>query len=346
MKKNLGVILKTILPLGVGVYLLWYFFTSMSESSVAQFKLALREANYFWIFLSLIFGLLPLLSRAARWKYVLEPIGHPTPFWNRYHSLMIGYLMNLTIPRAGEATRAAMLYRSDKVPFSKSFGTIVVERAIDMLMLGGVTMFTIFVGGADFLKIWEQMKEKFGVSNEPVEGGLPWKYLILGLIILAFLLFALKAYRDLAFRAKIREFIAGLMNGVFAIFKSKSPFAYIGHTLAIWSCYIIMFILPFYSLESTSDIPFRGLMIAFFAGSLGVTFTNGGIGTYPLLVGMVISFYLIPSNAENAEGIGNALGMIIWVSQTLMMVILGFISLLLLPKKYSKNDESTTSTSQ
>ncbi|MFT7453075.1 MAG: hypothetical protein ACI9VN_003812, partial [Patescibacteria group bacterium] len=102
----------------------------------------------------------------------------------------------------------------------------------------------------------------------------------------------------------------------------------------------------FYSLESTSDIPFRGLMIAFFAGSLGVTFTNGGIGTYPLLVGMVISFYLIPSNAENAEGIGNALGMVIWVSQTLMMVILGFISLLLLPKKYSKNDESTTSTSQ
>ena len=101
MKSIIGKILKTTIPLAIGVYLLWYFFTNMSDASIVQFKIAFSEANYFWIILSLALGWVAMVSRAIRWNYVLEPIGHKTPLWHRYHAISIGYLLNLTIPRSG-----------------------------------------------------------------------------------------------------------------------------------------------------------------------------------------------------------------------------------------------------
>jgi hypothetical protein len=97
-----------------------------------------------------------------------------------------------------------------------------------------------------------------------------------------------------------------------------------------------MFALPFQSLVQTANIPFTGILLGFIAGSLGITFTNGGIGTYPLLVGLVVAFYIGKDYPNDAQAIGNALGMLIWVGQTLLMIILGLISLILLPKNYSK----------
>ena len=101
MTLSLKNIFKTVVPLGLGVYLVWYFFASMSPESKQFFYEAIRRANYGWIFLSLMLSFLAFALRAYRWKYVLEPLGYQTKFWNRYHALMIGYLMNLTIPRAG-----------------------------------------------------------------------------------------------------------------------------------------------------------------------------------------------------------------------------------------------------
>src|SRR5699024_7124863 len=114
-------------PLGIGIYLLWWFYSAMDAATKDVFFKAIKEANYFWIVLSMALGFLSHLLRAYRWKYMLEPIGYHPKFWHRYHALMIGYLMNLLVPRAGEATRGALLYQTDKVPFSKSFGTIITE---------------------------------------------------------------------------------------------------------------------------------------------------------------------------------------------------------------------------
>ena len=100
-KKTILTLVKTVLPLLLGVYLIWVFFTGMSEEAKLLFYKAIREANYFWIILSMILGFIAFLSRAYRWKYVLEPIGFNTKFWNRYHAVMIGYLINLTINLKG-----------------------------------------------------------------------------------------------------------------------------------------------------------------------------------------------------------------------------------------------------
>jgi uncharacterized membrane protein YbhN (UPF0104 family) len=338
MKKYILLILKTVLPLALGVYLIGYFFKSMSEESIQQFYKAIKEANYFWIFVSLVFGWIAIVSRAQRWKYVLEPLGYPTPLKHRYHAISIGYLINLTIPRAGEASRSAMLYRSDKVPFAKSFGTIVAERAVDFIMLLSIALFTAYIGGNDFDEIWNQMIQKFG-GKSTSESGFSFQYVLFGGITFIGIVVSYFYFTNVKFKEKLNDFVKGLIGGLTSIFKSKNPGGYILHTLIIWSCYLLMFSIPFLALDATSEFPIKGLFIGFIAGSIGITFTNGGIGVYPLLVGLVISFYIKSDEPTDAEGIGNALGMLMWVSQTIMMIILGLLSLLLLPKNYSKSND-------
>lgn len=329
MKSLLSKFLKTILPLGIGIYLLWYFFRQMDDSQLQQFYKVIYSADYWWILLSLGLSIIAFVIRAERWKLALEPLGYQTKLKNRYHSLMIGYIMNLTIPRAGEASRSAMLYRSEKVPFSKSFGTIISERVVDLCFLGGITLFTYFLNTQNFSRLFEDIQKTFGTSEK--SNFQLYIYLFLALIAAAFILLFLFVP---AFKSGIYNFIKGLFSGVFSIFKMKRAGLYLFYSSLIWLLYVIYFAICFYSIEATSHFPLSGIMLAFIAGSLGITFTNGGIGAFPLLVGIVIS--IAGSEIENAKAVGNALGMIIWGSQTLLIIILGVISLLLLPKSYGK----------
>lgn len=332
-------LLKTVLPLMIGIYLIWYFFDGMSERSLEVFYNSLREANYFWIFLALVLSFITFCIRAYRWKYVLEPMGYHTKFWNRYHAMMIGYLVNLTIPRAGEASRAAMLFRSDGVPFSKSFGTIIGERAVDLIMLATVASITALLGYDKFIAIFDQIQTQFAPTAVE-EGGFPWKTVIHFVLAFIFISLILLMTFKAKWRTKLIQFVKDVIAGVLSIFKSKNPGAYIFQTILIWVLYIAYFAIPFLSLAETKDFPLDGILLAFIAGSLGITFTNGGIGTFPLLVGLVIVSYL-GSDVPDAQAIGNALGMIIWVSQTLLLIIMGLISLILLPKNYTKENVKT-----
>ena len=123
---------------------------------------------------------------------------------------------------------------------------------------------------------------------------------------------------------------------------SQFPFSYLLHTAIIWICYLAMFALPFQALDATSQLSSDAILLGFIAGSLGITFTNGGIGTYPLLVGLVVAFYIGDSHPEG-QAVGNALGMLIWTSQTILMILLGLLSLVLLPRNYSKEAENEPS---
>lgn len=346
-KKTILILIKTVLPILVGGYLFWVFFSQMSDEHMASFKYALSEANYFWIFLSLAISWVALISRAIRWGYVLEPLGYDTPVKNRYHAMMIGYLVNFTIPRAGEASRSAMLYRSDGVPFAKSFGTIIAERAIDLLMLGSVFLLAMVVGYDDLMQIFNQITaSNVGAEGQPVEG-FQWKYLIYGIIGVGFIAGIVLMIFNEKFRTKLMDFIKGVLNGVLSVFKTKKPFSFIFHTVLIWVSYIAMFAVPFYSLPETTDFPLSGYLIGFIAGAVGISLTNGGFGVYPLLVGMVIAFYLKDDySATEAEGIGKALGMLLWMSQTVFMILLGLLSLVLLPKNYTKENVKTQGSQQ
>jgi glycosyltransferase 2 family protein len=238
-------IFKTIFPLALGIYLIWYFFHSMSDESLNYFYSALSKANYFWICLSLFLSFLCYLSRAYRWKYLLEPMGFKSSFWNRYHALMIGYIINLTIPRAGEASRSAMLFRSDGVPFSKSFGTIIAERAVDLMMLGIVGLITLFVSYDDFIILFSQIKNEFS-SVKSDSSAIDWKNLIFFFVLSLLGVFFLLLIFKVRFRRKIIAFTKEIITGIFSIFKSKNPIAFIGHTVFYLGNVCFVFFIAFF----------------------------------------------------------------------------------------------------
>jgi uncharacterized protein (TIRG00374 family) len=297
----------------------------MSEKSKELFYKALSEANYFWIILSLIIGVLAHYSRAYRWKYVLEPLGYQTKTMNRFYTVLIGYMVNLTIPRAGEASRVVMIGRSDGVPFTAGIGTIISERVIDMISLALITVITFVIGQKDFLRIKELIETNFG-GTKATQSNLIW--IIIALVIIGLSLLLIKKFRKMIFKI-----VGELFQSSLSIFKMKNPGGYIFHSILIWVCYIVSSMLPFYAFESTENLPMSCVLLAFIAGTVGISLTNGGIGSYPLLVGLVVGFFLIDKPADEANAIGNALGLIIWSTQTVLVVVLGLISWWLLPIK-------------
>jgi uncharacterized protein (TIRG00374 family) len=328
MKSKIITALKLILPLGFGVFLIWLFYDALCEDDKADLFSAFGRANYFWVFLALIFSFLSHVSRAMRWKYLLQPLGFKVNFWNSYHALMIGYIVNFVFPRAGEASRAGILAKSEKVPFQKGFGTILAERAVDVGMLGIICLIGL---GMQFDKI-DAFRSKIASFNSGEAGcgnsvifsilGKVVTYgLLLGVLTAVVLVIAKKSFRE-----KIKTFVFGLWEGILSIFKTDGKIQFIAHTFFIWIMYVLMFSVCFYSLETTAELGIDAMLAGFIAGTIGIILVQGGIGVYPAFVGLIITTYLAP----NEPGIlpdALALGWIIWTSQTLLMIILGLISL-------------------
>ncbi len=330
MKSLLIKIAKVTIPLSIGMYLLWFFFQQMEEDQLKEFYHAIYTANYWWIILSLILSYIAFIIRAERWKLTLEPIGYPTKFKSRYHSLMIGYIINLTIPRAGEASRSVMLLRSENVPFAKSFGTIISERIVDMVFLGSIVVITYVLNIKNFELILENIQSTFGLKED--SSFRFYLYLVFSLFMMMLVMLYLFVPK---FKEKITQFILGLLSGIFSIFKMRQFGLYFFYSVLIWGLYVLYFYVCFLSIPETATISFNTVLLAFIAGSVGIVFTNGGIGAFPLLIGIVIGI-VEKETITNAQAIGNALGMIIWSFQTLLVILLGVISLFILTKSYGK----------
>jgi len=333
--------LKLSIPIAFGIGLIWLFYDALSEHQKIELFKAFSEANYFWVVLSLVFGWFSHLSRSQRQKYLLKPMGYTVSFWNAYHALMIGYLVNLAFPRAGEASRAGMLLKTEGVPFEKGFGTIIAERAFDVLMLGIIAMIAITLQ-FDKLDLFIAAKKNFingngsngnlmvfSILGEIVKWGI-----ILG-VIGGVVLFIFK--KEL--RQKIINLVKGVFEGVFAIFKSKDKLPFIGHTIFIWTMYIIMFSICFLALDSTANLGIDAMLAGFIAGTLGMIVVQGGIGVYPAFVGVIVTIYMVNTGDDAVLPEALALGWIIWTSQTLMMVVLGLVSLVINSRNIKLNNE-------
>jgi len=331
LKTSLIKFLKLSIPILFGIGLIWLFYDALCENQKADLFKSFSEANYFWVTLSLVFAWLSLLSRAYRQKYLLKPMGYKVSFWNAYHALMIGYLVNLAFPRAGEASRAAILFKTEKIPFEKGLGTIIAERAFDVLMLGIVSLIAISLQ-FDKLNLFRSAKEDFVNGEGSCANTMVFSVLgniVLGIIILAVIVGVILFITKKELRHKIIDLIKGVFEGVFAIFKSKDKLPFLGHTLFIWTMYIIMFSICFLALDSTSVLGIEAMLAGFVAGTVGMILVQGGIGVYPAFVGVIVTIYMTDSGGGAISPEALALGWIIWTSQTLMMIILGLVSMII-----------------
>tara|TARA_B100000780_G_C21120273_1_gene453694 strand:- start:1440 stop:2390 length:951 start_codon:yes stop_codon:yes gene_type:complete len=303
-------ILKTVLPLVFGGFLVWY---SISKISVDILLGYFKDANYNWIFLGLFFGILSHFSRAYRWKFMLDPLGFKPKFTNSILAVLIGYLVNLALPRAGEVSRALVLTNYENIPFEKGFGTIVAERIADLIMMLCIIIITLFV---QFDFIYELLSNNF----DPTKIGVVLVILIL--IFYVFTYFVKKATSG--FFLRIKTFVFGLIEGVTSIFKMKKKWAFIFHTLFIWAMYVLMFWATIPAIEGL-EVPFGGVLIGFIAGGFSIAATNGGIGLYPIAVTAALALFDIPTEPASA------FGWIMWTAQTAMVIVFGGLSFLLLP---------------
>ncbi len=306
---------KILLPLVFGGSLVWY---SISKISIDILIGYFKEANYSWIFLGLFFGVLSHLSRAYRWKFMLEPLGFKPKFTNSVLAVLVGYLVNLAIPRAGEVSRAVVLTNYEDVPFEKGFGTIVAERIADLIMMLCIILITLFV---QFDFIYELLTKNFN----PIKISVSLAILIVGFYILSSFVKKAKS----GFLLKIKTFFTGLKEGVTSIFKMKNKWAFIFHTLFIWVMYVAMFWATIPAIEGL-NVPLGGILIGFIAGGFSIAATNGGIGLYPIAVAGALALFDIPSEPATA------FGWIMWTAQTAMIIVFGGLAFLLLPI-YNKN---------
>lgn len=311
MNKKIKSVLKITLPLLLGVFLVWYSLKSVPLTKIIEYW---ESSNKTWVFLGLLFGLLSHLSRAYRWRFQLEPLGYNIKFGNSVMAVFATYLINYTIPRSGEMARASILTNYESVPFEKGFGTIVAERIVDLIMILGVVVITLFF---QFNFIYNFLIEKVNPEKIIIS--------IAGLIVfvIIFLLYVKKSKSKLAL--KIRSFINGLVDGVLSIFKMKKKWPFIFHTFFIWIMYVLMFYVTSLAIEDLQGISIGAVLVGFISASFSIAATSGGIGAYPVAVYLGFSIFGI------SEEPSIAFGWIMWASQTLMIIIFGGASLIYLP---------------
>ncbi len=334
MKKALIATLKVAVPLALGLWLVVYFYRQLDESQKEELFLAFRQANWWWLFLSVLIGWSSHLVRAWRWRYLLDHLGHRVSLWNAYNATMSGYFMNMVLPRAGEATRAVMLYRAEKVPFEKGFGTIMAERAVDMILLLSIAALTILLQ-IEKLDLFRERIDLFRSGQGSTENGNSTVWIVAAAIVLVLLAIWLIGTRPVI-RQRLLATASGFMAGLRSVLQTKDKAAYFFHTLLIWVLYLAMFWVGFFALTTTASVPFAGIMAGFIAGSVGIVLVQGGIGAYPAFVALIVSIYMpAPETGGIIRADALAMGWLLWTAQTAMIIVLGGISLLLVSRKRS-----------
>ena len=260
-------------------------------------------------------GALSHISRSYRWKFLIEPLGYKLGFINSTLTVFSAYLINYTIPRAGDVARGTMISKYEKIPFEKAIGTIVAERVIDIICI----ILIIIIGLiTEFNRISEELFSIISTLNLS-----SILFIIISFFLISFFLFLFLSRFNIY--KKIISFFRGLSDGLMVIFKMKKRNEFILHTMFIWLMYILMFYVTSKAFSELHEIGFLQLMISFTLAALSIVFSNGGIGIYPLAVEESLGWY----GVQSATGL--AFGWVMWLSQTMMVIIFGGLSLFILP---------------
>lgn len=317
MKKPLGIFLKSAVPILIGVALIYYSISKMTPESRGLLWQNIKNADPWWIALSLALGFLSHSLRAYRWKYLLQPLGCKPRYKVSFVAVMIAYLANLGIPRSGEILRAVTLSNYEGISFEKSFGTIISERVADLVMLLLVVGSAFLMQSGNLLNYLEQQNVNVFTTLGIV---------LAGLVLLIVFLHLIKKSQN-KWLVKLNRFLQGILEGISSILKMKNKGKFILHTLLIWGIYLLMFWVIKFAIPGMEHTPLGTIMVAFVAGSFSISTTNGGLGIfpYPIVVGAVFVFSGISQEQ------GEAFGWVIWGSQTALNIVVGGLSFLLLP---------------
>ena len=296
----------------MGIFCIYFSFRNIVFSDFTQYFF---QINYLWVAIGIILGALSHISRSYRWKFLINPLGYKLGFINSVLAVFSAYLINYTIPRAGDLARATMISKYEKIPLEKTLGTIVAERAVDVICIIVIICIGLII---EFQKISEELIKL--TQNTEISTILIYVFAI-------FLLFFIlnRVLKKSKYYKSLSNFFFGIIEGLTVIFKMKNRNLFIFHSIFIWLMYILMFWATSKAFVDLQEVTFFQLMISFTLAALSIMFSNGGIGIYPLAVEESLGWYGIQSTT------GLAFGWVSWLSQTMMVVFFGALSLFVLP---------------
>ena len=333
MKKRISQILQYVIFLGGGIFLVWWQLKSMNLEEKNEFYNAIKNAN-FWILIPIsIMSIMSHISRSMRWKLMMDPLDFHPKLRNVFMVTMVGYLANAAIPRLGELLKCTFLARYEKLKLDKLAGTIILERSFDLVCYAIFIAFTILI----------QIKIIGSFATEKLDrlfqGNPTLTFLKLGLVIGAIILFwfvmrwIIKKNPQNKLINKINLIIKGVFEGLSTIKHMKKKRAFLMHTIFIWCMYLGQIYIGFWGLNSTASLGIGAACSVLSLATLSMIVTPGGIGSFPIFIMQTLMIYGLTSAQ------GKAFGWLMWSASTGLIVLVGFVSLLLLPvlNKIEKN---------
>jgi glycosyltransferase 2 family protein len=321
---------------GLGLGLMWWQFSGFDEKEKEEFFYAITHANYGWMALAVFVGALAHLSRAIRWQQLLTPLNHKVGLGSRFYAVMIGYLANYGLPRSGEVIRCGILKTSDEVPFSESFGTVVVERIVDTLCLALVFVLILLLQFARLKELWlEKIWEPAGNKFDALLANQAAMIIIITcIVVFAAALFIFRKKIRALISGKLGNFLKGFRDGILAVRRVPNPGWFIFHSLFIWAGYLFSLYICFFCFPVTSGISLNTALILLLFGTFGVVFTPGGIGAYQVIVTSVLAYLLIhnydfPGKQEEVEPLVAPFAWLSWGAQVITVILFTIISIAL-----------------
>lgn len=322
LKKRLISTVEYLFFLGLGFGLLWLSFRKLDYYEIKQDILG---ADYYWLFIALVFAILSHIVRALRWNMLINSMGYKTRLSTTFFAVMIGYLANTAVPRMGEFMRCGVLSKKEKIPFNSLFGTVISERLFDLLMLIViiilVVVFQINHVGVFLAGFFEPITKSIFSNIVSLITFSVCLVLFLGLT--TWLVWQSRRWiKKIRHYDKIKGFINGLMEGIKTILKLKNKGLFFIYTFLIWLFYALMVYFPVMMLKETSILTFVDALTILAIGSLGIVApVPGGIGAYHFIVkSVLVELYAVEGNAAGS------FAAITHGGQTILNVLVGSLS--------------------
>lgn len=318
MNAKLKDVLKYILFAGIaGLFLYLATRTADWEQTIEY----MRQADYRYVLLSMAMGYAAFISRGLRWNLLLGPLGKKAKTWNSIHAISIGYFANALVPRAGEVMRCTALKETDDIPLERLFGTVVLERVIDGILLLSLIALAFIT---QFSSLESFFNSAMNQNTEGDSGFIDFKVLILAGILLVgilFLIFRKRILSSPAF-AKVRDLWEGFKEGFKSLSKVENKWAFYAHTFFIWAMYFLMIYVVIFALPETENLSLGNGLFVMVAGGMGMVVpAPGGTGSYHYLVKSAL--VVLGIAAEPAI----AFAFIVHGGQLVMTLIAGFVAI-------------------
>ena len=313
MNKRLKKSLKALLPIVLGIFVLYFVYRDYDFSRIGE--VLLYEVSWDWMALSLLFGILSHVFRGLRWEQTLQPLGEHPKINNCIDAIFISYAANLIIPRMGELTRCGVLNKTEGVNFSKALGTVVTERIIDGVCILLITAVTFLLQMPIFMRFFNETGTKVPSWSHLLST--PWFYVtlfcVLGAAILLY--YIIKVF---GLPRKVKALLWGMWKGVMSVGKVSNPLLFVLYTILIWVSYLLHFYLAFFCFDFSADLGILAGLVMFVGGTFAVIVpTPNGAGPWHFAVITMMMLY----------GIGAAdaatFALIVHAIQTLLVIVLG-----------------------